>query len=116
MTKGGPHLRVSSPPSGLSTLMTSAPRSASNCPAQGPARMRASSTTRTPFSGGSAINHQKRVGTAASINPGCRCHGPCGGPAMSAFEHAIGPGSEIVHDDIAVHLVQAFVAGVGVNL
>src|ERR1700722_18382709 len=44
---GGPHARVSSP-SGLSTLMTSAPRSASVCPVVGPAKTRASSTTRTP--------------------------------------------------------------------
>src|SRR5271157_2906923 len=44
---GGPQRRVSSP-SGLSTLITSAPRSASVWPVQGPARMRASSTTLTP--------------------------------------------------------------------
>src|SRR5271169_1394437 len=46
---GGPQRRVSSP-SGLSTLMTSAPRSASVCPVVGPASTRASSTTRTPAS------------------------------------------------------------------
>src|SRR5271166_903071 len=46
---GGPQRRVSSP-SGLSTLMTSAPRSASVWPIKGPARMRASSTTRRPAS------------------------------------------------------------------
>ena len=34
-----------------STLMTSAPRSARICPAQGPAKMRASSSTRSPASG-----------------------------------------------------------------
>src|SRR5262245_39271239 len=48
---GGPHARVSSPAPARSTLITSAPRSASSCPAQGPARMRASSTTRRPASG-----------------------------------------------------------------
>src|SRR5690606_41023951 len=47
---GGPQRRVSSP-SGASTLITSAPRSASVCPAHGPARMRASSTTFNPASG-----------------------------------------------------------------
>ena len=48
---GGPQPRVSSPAPGRSTLITSAPRSASVWPAQGPARMRASSSTRTPASG-----------------------------------------------------------------
>src|SRR6266576_215894 len=48
---GGPQARVSSPVLERSTLMTSAPRSASTCPAQGPARMRASSKTRTPANG-----------------------------------------------------------------
>src|ERR1700678_1059381 len=46
---GGPQARVSSP-SQLSTLMTSAPRSASVCPVVGPANTRASSSTRTPAS------------------------------------------------------------------
>src|SRR5262245_60517457 len=50
-TKGGPHPRVSSPEPLRSTLMTSAPRSASTCPAQGPARMRANSRTRRPARG-----------------------------------------------------------------
>src|ERR1044071_6547328 len=49
--KGGPQPRVSSPAPGRSTLITSAPRSARVWPAQGPARMRASSSTRTPASG-----------------------------------------------------------------
>src|ERR1700679_1756961 len=49
--KGGPQPRVSSPAPGRSTLMTSAPRSASVWPAQGPARMRASSRTFRPSSG-----------------------------------------------------------------
>src|SRR5438552_14342555 len=49
--KGGPQPRVSSPAPGRATLITSAPRSASVWPAQGPARMRASSSTRTPASG-----------------------------------------------------------------
>src|SRR3954468_3824599 len=48
---GGPQARVSSPVFERSTLMTSAPRSASTCPAQGPARIRASSSTRTPANG-----------------------------------------------------------------
>src|SRR5262249_9555409 len=50
-TKGGPHPRVSSPAPLRSTLITSAPRSASTCPAQGPARIRASSRTRRPSNG-----------------------------------------------------------------
>src|SRR5690606_37896082 len=51
VTKGGPQWRVSSPTSGRSILITSAPRSASNCPHQGPASTRASSMTRRPSSG-----------------------------------------------------------------
>src|SRR5439155_747362 len=50
-TKGGPQPRVSSPLPLRSTLMTSAPRSARICPAQGPARIRASSSTRSPAKG-----------------------------------------------------------------
>src|SRR5262245_17280118 len=50
-TKGGPQPRVSSPDPARSTLITSAPRSASTCPAQGPARIRASSRTRKPVNG-----------------------------------------------------------------
>src|SRR5204863_2502079 len=49
--KGGPQARVSSPGPLRSTLITSAPRSARIWPAQGPARMRASSSTRKPASG-----------------------------------------------------------------
>src|ERR1700704_223638 len=49
--KGGPQPRVSSPVLRRSTLITSAPRSASTWPAHGPARMRASSSTRRPDSG-----------------------------------------------------------------
>src|SRR5436305_1371399 len=48
---GGPQARVSSPVLERSTLITSAPRSASTWPAHGPARMRASSTTRRPDNG-----------------------------------------------------------------
>ena len=48
---GGPQWRVSSPAPGRSTLITSAPRSASSCPHHGPARIRASSTTLMPASG-----------------------------------------------------------------
>ena len=46
--KSGPIRRASSPPSGFSTLMTSAPRSAKIAPAKGPASTWPSSTTRTP--------------------------------------------------------------------
>ena len=47
---GGPQLRVSSPPSGRSTLTTSAPRSASSMVAYGAARTRLKSAMRTPSS------------------------------------------------------------------
>src|SRR5271166_3920121 len=57
---GGPQRRVSSP-SGLSTLTTSAPRSASVCPAVGPASTRASSTTRIPLSALMAGRSEKRL-------------------------------------------------------
>ena len=46
--KSGPMRRASSPPSGFSTLITSAPRSAKIAPAKGPASTWPSSTTRTP--------------------------------------------------------------------
>src|SRR5207249_6106645 len=116
MTKGGPHLRVSSPPSGLSTLMTSAPRSASNCPAQGPARMRASSITRMPFSGGSAMDHRdgSKVQPLPIVTVAVTAHAL--GQLLRRLQHMVCPDGEIVHDDIAIDLVQAFVAGVGVNL
>src|SRR6266568_8958621 len=51
LRKGGPQLRVSSPDPGRSTLMTSAPRSARFCDAQGPARTRERSRTRICESG-----------------------------------------------------------------
>src|SRR5947207_2362640 len=47
---GGPQLRVSSPRSGGSTLITSAPMSPSIMVHSGPARIRVRSTTRTPAS------------------------------------------------------------------
>ena len=49
---GGPQARVSSPPSGRSTLITSAPRSPSSIAASGPASTREKSATRIPSSGG----------------------------------------------------------------
>ena len=48
--KGGPQFLVSSPCPGRSIFRISAPRSASNCVAQGPARIRAKSMTRMPSS------------------------------------------------------------------
>ena len=51
---GGPQARVSSPPSGRSTLITSAPRSPSSIAASGPASTREKSATRIPSSGGMA--------------------------------------------------------------
>src|SRR5476651_1681949 len=44
-------MRASSPPSGFSILITSAPMSASNTPASGPARAWPTSMTRIPSSG-----------------------------------------------------------------
>src|ERR1700704_5050963 len=44
-------MRASSPPSGFSILITSAPMSASSTPARGPARAWPTSITRTPSSG-----------------------------------------------------------------
>ena len=48
---GGPQERVSSPAPGRSTLITSAPRSASSMVAYGPERIRVKSSTRIPASG-----------------------------------------------------------------
>src|SRR5437773_5755291 len=45
---GGPIMRIGSPPSGSSILITSAPRSASSIEPYGPASMRERSRTRTP--------------------------------------------------------------------
>src|SRR5947199_251752 len=50
-TKGGPHCRLSSPNGGGSTLMTSAPMSASNMEQTGPDRIRERSTTKRSSSG-----------------------------------------------------------------
>ena len=50
-TESGGQLRMPSPPSGRSILITSAPRSASSDPANGPAAIWPSSMTRTPASG-----------------------------------------------------------------
>src|SRR6267378_793125 len=50
-TQGGPKARESSPEPGRSTLITSAPRSARFCPAQGPASTRERSRTRMCESG-----------------------------------------------------------------
>ena len=54
---GGPQARVSSPPSGRSTLTTSAPRSPSSIAASGPASTREKSATRMPSSGAIAAAH-----------------------------------------------------------
>ena len=51
-SNGGPQLRVSSPVPGRSTLITSAPRSASIIVANGPARIREKSRIRSSPSGG----------------------------------------------------------------
>ena len=51
LNQGGPQPRVSSPVPGRSTLITSAPRSARFCDAQGPARIRDRSSTRICESG-----------------------------------------------------------------
>src|SRR5688572_24431859 len=92
--KGGPQARVSSPVLLRSTLTTSAPRSASTWPAQGPARMRASSRTRTPASGPAmttpwATINQKHQGTSGVLTRfcpdlGCALLAPLG---QSSFLH-----------------------------
>src|SRR5262249_50772598 len=51
-TLGGAHLRVSSPPLGVSSFQTSAPRSASVMAHQGPANTRERSSTLMPSRGG----------------------------------------------------------------
>ncbi len=60
---GGPQARVSSPPSGRSTLMTSAPRSPSSIAASGPASTREKSATRIPSSGGMAGQTRRAMRT-----------------------------------------------------
>src|SRR6186713_1383696 len=104
-TKGGPQLRVSSPDPLRSTLMTSAPRSASSCPAHGPARMRASSMTRTPFSGGSAMDHRDCSKAQPLSTPRATVTSVAMGHVRSLFQYAIGPSDKLVHDDVSIHLV-----------
>src|SRR5258708_5773605 len=65
--KGGPQPRVSSPAPRRSPLITSAPRSASTWPAHGPARMRASSSTRRPDNGPGIVNSFLGGRLAASV-------------------------------------------------
>ena len=60
--------RVSSPPGSFSTLMTSAPMSASIRPATGPAMMCASSTTRSPASGPGTSYRPSNFGRRFSRN------------------------------------------------
>src|SRR5919197_5953000 len=64
---GGPQRRVSSPVPGASTLITSAPRSASCMVAKGPARMRDRSRTFRPSSGaGGPEAGRRRAGQAGA--------------------------------------------------
>ena len=72
-TSPAPHVRKGSRRSGASTLMTSAPKSASRRPAKGPAMREPSSTTRRPSSGRgrSSAADAGSVDTAATVhNPG----------------------------------------------
>ena len=61
---GGPHARVSSPPPGRSTLITSAPRSPSVIAANGPASTREKSATRRPSSGAQSASARSLVSAA----------------------------------------------------
>src|SRR5262252_5634355 len=74
-TKGGPQPRVSSPDPARSTLITSAPRSASTCPAQGPARIRASSRTRKPVNGFVILRSYLRCGAFTRLSKFARLCG-----------------------------------------
>src|SRR6185295_1895784 len=65
LTQGGPKARESSPTFGRSTLMTSAPRSARFCPAQGPARTRDRSRTRMCDNGPAMT--QASIGTCGNL-------------------------------------------------
>src|SRR5262245_10835117 len=94
--KGGPQPLVSSPPAGFSTLMTSAPRSARICPAQGPASTRASSMTRIPLRGASGMISLHHL-------------------VHSMFGYALCPLSKTLHDFLPVDLVQPFMACIGVD-
>src|SRR5438445_9679547 len=73
---GGPQPRASSPPSGRSTLTTSAPSRASVSPANGPARFCASSRTLMPASGRAVMMSAMVARSAqASVGGGQRQHG-----------------------------------------
>src|SRR5215475_4213765 len=74
--------RVWSPSPGRSTLTTSAPRSASRSPAEGPATMCPSSRTRTPSSGSAPIIRA----SARSSSPRCR---PDSTPAPSVSNRPV---------------------------
>ena len=70
-TNGGPQPRVSSPPSGFSTLMTRAPRSPSIMAACGPARARERSTTSLPASGPLVLLVRQDPGTLLRLLRRC---------------------------------------------
>ncbi len=72
----GPKLRVSSPVPGRSTLMTSAPRSARSCVAQGPASTRLVSTTRMPLKARGTAEDSV-TSTVSCIERECFHHNSC---------------------------------------
>src|SRR5215471_8401303 len=92
-TKGGPQPRVSSPDPARSTLITSAPRSASTCPAQGPARIRASSRTRKPVNGFVILRSYLRCGAFTRLSKFARLCG-LGGEFCLELTSATNIGSE----------------------
>ena len=73
---GGPQARVSSPPSGRSTLITSAPRSPSSIAASGPASTREKSATRIPSSmarmGRASTSSRRSMRNARRLRPPSR--------------------------------------------
>ena len=64
--KGGPQKRVSSPTSGISSLMTSAPRSPSTMVQSGPASARVASSTRMPDKGPPVMAPPPRIPAATA--------------------------------------------------
>src|SRR5258706_582930 len=101
-TQGGPKARESSPEPGRSTLMTSAPRSARFCPAQGPASTRERSRTRMCESG-PAMSFQA-VGDAVFYPKAS--HRPCGKLQLPQNEGARNAGFS-VEDDVRSRALRA---------
>src|SRR5688572_19779333 len=82
----GGHWRIESPPCGFSTLITSAPMSASSMPQKGPAATAQNSITRTPESGNCMKTPTGVLGSVQQVYE------------LQALDLARGPARELGHE------------------